>query len=174
MHPGIISHFTTMAPHLKVFPRRTHQHDWPRSMKSGFTIQLHYWKTYSQTWISKMSSITHLIKSVVQMVHTTLMTSHQVIGLGNKQYIFKSSTHVSFCLPAITVQDTIIKDHPEAVGAFLISLILGSDKTTVSVATGHTCYWPLYLSIGNIHNNVCCGHHNSVVLLGFLAILKSK
>ena len=49
----------------------------------------------------------------------------------------------------------IIKDHPETIGAFLISLILGSNKTTVSVATGHTSYWPLYLSIGNIHNNVC-------------------
>ena len=70
------------------------------------------------------------------------------------------------------VQDTIIKDHPEAIGSFLVSIILGSDKTTVSVATGHTCYWPLYLSIGNIHNNVRRGHRSSVVLLGFLAIPK--
>ena len=72
------------------------------------------------------------------------------------------------------IQNTIIKDHPEAIGLFLVSIILGSDKTTVSVATGHTCYWPLYLSIGNIHNNVRRGHRNSVVLLGFLAIPKSK
>lgn len=71
-----------------------------------------------------------------------------------------------------TVQDTIIKDHPEALGSFLVALILGSDKTTVSVATGHTCYWPLYLSIGNIHNNVRRGHRNGLVLLGFLAIPK--
>ena len=72
-----------------------------------------------------------------------------------------------------TIQDTIIKDHPEALGAFLVALILGSDKTTVSVATGHTCYWPLYLSVGNIHNNVYRGHRNGLVLLGFLVIPKS-
>ena len=50
----------------------------------------------------------------------------------------------------------IIKDHPEVTRAFLVSLIFSSDKTTVSIATGHTSYWPLYLSVGNIHNNVHC------------------
>ena len=53
-------------------------------------------------------------------------------------------------------------------------IILGSDKTTISVATGHTEYWPVYLSIGNIHNNARRAHKNGLVLLGFLAILKSK
>jgi hypothetical protein len=52
-------------------------------------------------------------------------------------------------------------------------IILGSDKTTVSVATRHDEYWPVYLSIGNIHNNVRRTHHNGLVLLGFLAIPKS-
>jgi Plavaka transposase len=55
-----------------------------------------------------------------------------------------------------------------------VLIILGSDKTTVSVATGQNKYYPLYLSIGNIHNNVHRAHCNSVVLLGFLAIPKSK
>lgn len=59
------------------------------------------------------------------------------------------------------------------IGSLFVSVILGSDKTTVSVATGHTCYWPLYLSIKNIHNNVHRGHQNGVVLLRFLAIPKS-
>ena len=58
--------------------------------------------------------------------------------------------------------------------AFPVSLILSSDKTTVSITTGHTSYWPPYLSIGNIHNDVCCVHWNGAVLLGFLAILKCK
>ena len=40
-------------------------------------------------------------------------------------------------------------------GAILIPIILGSDKTTVSVATGDNEYWPIYLSIANIHNNGC-------------------
>ena len=42
-----------------------------------------------------------------------------------------------------------------------VPVILGSDKTTVSVATGHTEYWPLYALIGNIHNS-------SVTILGLI------
>lgn len=79
------------------------------------------------------------------------------------------SSKLSFNL-FITTQDTIIKDYPNATGSCLVTIILGSDKTTVSVATGHTSYWPIYLSIGNIHNSVRKGHRNGVVLLGFLAI----
>lgn len=55
-----------------------------------------------------------------------------------------------------------------------VPIILGSDKTTVSVATGHTEYYPLYLSIGNIHNHVRRARRNGVVLIGFLAMPKSK
>lgn len=55
-------------------------------------------------------------------------------------------------------------------GAMLVPIILGSDKTTVLVATGHNEYYPLYLSIGNVHNTVQCGHHNAVQVLAFLAI----
>jgi len=54
-----------------------------------------------------------------------------------------------------------------------VPIILGSDKTTVSVATGQNEYYPLYASIGNIHNNVRHGHRNGVALIGFLAIPKS-
>ena len=58
-------------------------------------------------------------------------------------------------------------------GAAFVPIILGSDKTTVSVATGNNEYWPVYLSIGNIHNNVRRAHRSGVVLLGFLGIAKS-
>lgn len=54
----------------------------------------------------------------------------------------------------------------------LCPIILGSDKTTVSVATGNVEYHPLYLSIGNVHNSVRRAHHNAVVPIGFLAIPK--
>lgn len=59
-------------------------------------------------------------------------------------------------------------------GAMFVPIILGSDKTTVSVATGDQGFWPIYLSIGNIHNNVRRTHRNGFVLLGFLPIPKSK
>jgi hypothetical protein len=55
-----------------------------------------------------------------------------------------------------------------------VPVILGSDKTTVSVATGNNEYYPLYASLGNVHNNVRRAHRNAVSLIGFLAIPKSK
>ena len=40
------------------------------------------------------------------------------------------------------------------------------------MATGQNDYWPVYLSLGNIHNNVWRAHRNRVELLAFLAIPK--
>lgn len=54
-----------------------------------------------------------------------------------------------------------------------VPIILGSDKTTVSVATGQNEYYPLYISIGNVHNSARRAHKNAVSLLAFLAIPKS-
>jgi hypothetical protein len=68
----------------------------------------------------------------------------------------------------------LISEDPKTHGFMFVPIFLGSDKTTVSVATGHNQYWPLYTSIGNIHNNVRRAHRNGVVLLGFLAIPASK
>ena len=71
-------------------------------------------------------------------------------------------------------QDTIAKDHANVHSAMLVPIILGSDKTTVSVVTGQHDYYPLYLSISNTHNNTQRAHQNAVVLLAFLAIPKSQ
>lgn len=54
-----------------------------------------------------------------------------------------------------------------------VPVILGSDKTTVSVASGQNDYYPLYISAGNLHNNVRRAHKESVSLVGFLSIPKS-
>jgi hypothetical protein len=70
-------------------------------------------------------------------------------------------------------QDEIAED-PATHGSTFVPIILGSDKTTVSVATGHNEYYPLYASIGNIHNNVRRAHRNGLVVIGFLAIPKSS
>ncbi|KAF8885010.1 hypothetical protein BD779DRAFT_1612023 [Infundibulicybe gibba] len=70
-------------------------------------------------------------------------------------------------------QADIIAADPNTHGSMFVPIILGSDKTTVSVATGQTEYYPLYLSIGNIKNNVRRAHRNGVVLLGFLSIPKT-
>jgi Plavaka transposase len=57
-------------------------------------------------------------------------------------------------------------------GSMFVPVILGSDKTTVSVATGQNDYYPLYLSIGNVHNSIRRSHCNALSLIGFLAIPK--
>ena len=69
-------------------------------------------------------------------------------------------------------QDEITMDE-DTHGATFCPIILGSDKTTVSVATGQNDYYPLYLSNGLVHNNVHCAHRNAVSLIGFLSVPKS-
>ena len=54
----------------------------------------------------------------------------------------------------------------------LVTILLGSDKTTVSVATGQNDYYPLYMSIGNISNHAQQAHEDGVIAIGFLAIPK--
>lgn len=68
----------------------------------------------------------------------------------------------------------MIAQDPRTHGAVFVPTVWGSDKTTVSVATGQNDYYPLYMSLGNIRNNVRRAHRDSVVLVGFLAIPKSE
>ena len=72
----------------------------------------------------------------------------------------------------VILQD-MIADDPSTHGSMFVPIILGSDKTTVSVATGQNEYYPIYISIGNVHNTVRWAHKNAVSLLAFLAIPKS-
>ncbi|KAG2029454.1 hypothetical protein BDR03DRAFT_1018369 [Suillus americanus] len=51
-----------------------------------------------------------------------------------------------------TQADIISKD-ADTHGSTFVPVILGSNKTTVSVATGQNDYYPLYASIGNVQNN---------------------
>lgn len=73
----------------------------------------------------------------------------------------------------ISLKDIISAD-PETHGAMFVPIVLGSDKTTVSVATGQNEYYPLYASIGNVHNNVRRAHRDALSVIGFLAIPKSE
>ena len=54
-----------------------------------------------------------------------------------------------------------------------VPVVMGSDKTTVSVATGHNEYYPLYALVGNVQNQVWRAHRNALAIIGFLAIPKS-
>ncbi|KAJ2975717.1 hypothetical protein NUW54_g11684 [Trametes sanguinea] len=71
-------------------------------------------------------------------------------------------------------QANMISQDPAAANSSFIPVILGSDKTTVSVATGQNEYYPLYCSIGNVHNGIRRAHRNAVAVIGFLAIPKTN
>ena len=70
-------------------------------------------------------------------------------------------------------QDKIAED-PATHGSMFCPIVLGSDKTTVSVATGNQEYHPVYLSVGNLHNDARRGHGESVIPVAFLAIPKCE
>ncbi|KAF9227239.1 hypothetical protein BS17DRAFT_861754 [Gyrodon lividus] len=50
-------------------------------------------------------------------------------------------------------QADLISEDERTDGSTFVPIILGSDKTTVLVATGNNEYYLLYLSIGNVRNN---------------------
>ena len=56
----------------------------------------------------------------------------------------------------------------------LVPIIAGSDKTTVSVATGHQEYHPLYIGAGNITNTMRRSHAVGMEPVALLPIPKSK
>jgi len=61
---------------------------------------------------------------------------------------------------------------PGTRGAMLVPIVSGSDKTTVSVATGHQEFHPVYVSPGNISNAARRGHGMGVLPFAFLPIPK--
>ncbi|KAI1788198.1 hypothetical protein LXA43DRAFT_1097529 [Ganoderma leucocontextum] len=65
-----------------------------------------------------------------------------------------------------------LAEDPQMHGAMFVPVVLGADKMTVSVMTGHQQYHPLYMSLGNMHNEMRHAHRDAVVPLAFLAIPK--
>ncbi|KAJ7108121.1 hypothetical protein C8R44DRAFT_842997 [Mycena epipterygia] len=59
-------------------------------------------------------------------------------------------------------------------GCSLVPIVAGSDKTTVSVATGHQEYHPVYASPGNLTGPARRAHGNGVLPVAFLAIPKTS
>lgn len=56
----------------------------------------------------------------------------------------------------------------------MVPLIVGSNKTLASNATGLNEFHPLYISPGNVKNSAHCAHCDTLIPIGFLAIPKSK
>lgn len=72
----------------------------------------------------------------------------------------------------VDLQDIIAED-PTTHGAMFVPIIAGSDKTTVSVATGHQEYHPVYMSPGILTNTARRARGNAFLPVAFLPIPKS-
>ncbi|KAJ7038606.1 hypothetical protein C8F04DRAFT_951033, partial [Mycena alexandri] len=69
--------------------------------------------------------------------------------------------------------DEITRD-PDNHGCAFVPVVAGSDKTTVSVATGHQEYHPVYASPGVLSGPARRAHGNGVLPVAFLAIPKAS
>ncbi|KAG1730651.1 uncharacterized protein EDB91DRAFT_1252511 [Suillus paluster] len=128
------------------------------------------------------STITTTVSS--QTVRNVLKAAHlkaaekTTFGLAHQNWTVEDWKHV-ICSDETKInrigsdgKDLIATD-PQTHGSTFVPVFLGSDKTMVSVATGNNEYYPLYASIGNVHNNVRCAHHEALAIVGFLAIPKT-
>ena len=83
----------------------------------------------------------------VPKVVTDEQGEHEVCDLMSGQWAWDQCVRIK-CLIQIEThfiqQEKIGKD-PQSHGAMFAPIVLGSDKTTVSVGTGHTEYYPLYI-----------------------------
>ena len=70
------------------------------------------------------------------------------ISMSSLSYVPQSMLHKQ------VDEQELIAANPETHGATFVPIVLGSDKKTVSVRTGNTEYYPLYISLGNVHNHV--------------------
>ncbi|KAJ6618080.1 hypothetical protein B0H10DRAFT_2176326 [Mycena sp. CBHHK59/15] len=69
--------------------------------------------------------------------------------------------------------DKIAASDPESHGAMFVPGVFGSDKTTVSVGTGNTEFYPFYGGIGNVHNSTRRAHREAISVMAFLSIPKT-
>lgn len=105
-----------------------------------------------------------------QRVYSNLMSGDWAWDQAVRTYLF---AQLSIRCSLIKLQDIISRD-PLTHGAMFSAVISGSDKTTVSVGTGHQEYHPVYMSPGNISNAARRARGNGVMPVAFLPIPKGK
>ncbi|TFY59764.1 hypothetical protein EVJ58_g5572 [Rhodofomes roseus] len=111
--------------------------------------------------------------------------AHNMIGNEGFDDSFDTTPYQEYTAPGITRvsnmmsgqfayrQATTIARDPATHGSMLSPVILGADKTTVSVGTGGQEFHPVYMSLGNVHNSVRRAHKDAILPVAFLAIPKA-
>ena len=116
----------------------------------------------------------HVDVAPVRIFNSNGIREYQNFMSGDWAWEEAVSSIFFFILTSLILQEQDkISQEPITHGSMLVPIILGSDKTTVSVATGHNEYYPLYMSIGSVHNNIRRAHRGALALIAFLAIPKS-
>lgn len=100
------------------------------------------------------------------------MDKFHVRGLGLEASGRSHSFDYAYMSTNFGLQDVIAED-PHTHGSVFIPVVAGSDKTTVSVATGHQEYHPVYQSPGNFKNTARRAHGLGLMPVAFLPIPKS-
>src|SRR6266545_6037538 len=146
-------HGSVLQSHSMVrFPMETPLPGNKPHMRSGFVIRerffMNNWETVAlhRKWISLQR------KSAMTKASDATLTSCRETGLGGNQCVQFPLMFLAYTEWSM-LQNDIAQD-PKTYGATFCPIILGSDKTTVSVATGQNEYYPLYMSNGLVHNNL--------------------
>jgi hypothetical protein len=71
------------------------------------------------------------------------------------------------------IQERLAQD-PKFDDCTLVPVIWGADKTVASVATGHSDFYPLYMSNGIIHNDMRRAHIDGLDVVALLPIPKCE
>ncbi|TFK19711.1 hypothetical protein FA15DRAFT_659672 [Coprinopsis marcescibilis] len=122
------------------------------------------------------------VRDARQVLHQQLSTTkfagefetrpyHQFETCGDKQRVWLNLMSGDW---AYEEADTIYNEVEGSEGAMLVPIVSGTDKTTVSVATGHQEYHPYYISAGNLTNTARRSHGSGIIPVAFLPIPKSR
>jgi hypothetical protein len=111
--------------------------------------------------------ITRHMKNMTRTALAFTPISCQGIGHLIRQYVPPCSMFIYL----MDGKDMISQDM-NTHGSMFVPILAGSDKTTVSVATGSQEYHPVYASLGNITNTTWHAHRSGVVPIAFLPIPK--
>ncbi|KAG8219267.1 hypothetical protein J3R82DRAFT_108 [Butyriboletus roseoflavus] len=111
------------------------------------TVDLPQWMSQKfDIWYHDPCLVTHLILGNTSLAGEINLHPFQEYSTDNQERHYKDFMSGEW---AWEQADVIVEDQCTHGSAFIL-IILGSDKTTMSVATGNNEYYPLYMSIGNV------------------------
>ncbi|KAH9839287.1 uncharacterized protein C8Q71DRAFT_795564 [Rhodofomes roseus] len=145
------------------------------------------WESFTIRYTGEVTPESPSWKRADYVVHNrnVRQVAHNMIGNEGFDGMFDTTPYQEYTAPGVTRfsnmmsgefayrQATTIAQDPLTHGSMLTTVILGADKTTVSVGTGGQEFHPVYMSIGNVHNSVRRAHKDAIIPVAFLAIPKA-